>query len=653
MTTIKVSELPIISTPYNGSEYTLGIQNSGSVKVPALNLAAATGASLVGTTPSGTLAASTVAASLTELDTEKASTTALIASTGSTLVGTTTGGTGAVTRTVASKLNDVVSVKDFGAIGNGVADDTAALILGNNSAGGLYFPQGSYNVTSNITFSDFCNFEAGAILNIATDVVVRFNKGFFAPVQQAFHCVGTATVTFNFAFTDTGHPEWWGAVANSSGADCSIGINAAIIALKTTVLMAADYYCSSTVLMQTEHRKLIGSGAGAWAAIGDCTRVLVKSATLTVLKIGPNTIPAGGINNFQKDNYISEILFTRTIVPDVNTQSASVLIQFTLYTEIVHCLAYESMTGFLIKATAQTHISHSYAFRSTAGTGGTDYWYGFYLDGRTSIGSGGNASTYITECNASVGGLSATFNSAGVYADGGAADLFLTDFESTSCYIGVNLTQTASQNGQCNIHLRNPIADAFYFAGVYITGTAATGAIEITGGYSAPVASPANTSWGVRIVSSLAAIAITGHQIVASPATLTGGLLIQNSTGIVAMNNMWTECNQQGVYITGSSNCYIADHIKNTRVTTNAAVTLAGTNSRIKMDMTISGGATGVFEVGYQLQGTGTTLSEFRCSGLDAAAITPGSADKLIYNGTSIIASGAFGTNNLAQGIMV
>ena len=36
-------------------------------------------------------------------------------------------GTGAVQRTVESKLQDVVSVKDFGAVGDGVADDTAAI----------------------------------------------------------------------------------------------------------------------------------------------------------------------------------------------------------------------------------------------------------------------------------------------------------------------------------------------------------------------------------------------------------------------------------------------------------------------------------------------------------------------------------------------
>ena len=60
-------------------------------------------------------------------------------------------GTGAVARTIESKLKDVVSVKDFGAVGDGVTDDTAAIqaaINYANSAGGavVWLPRGVYGI---------------------------------------------------------------------------------------------------------------------------------------------------------------------------------------------------------------------------------------------------------------------------------------------------------------------------------------------------------------------------------------------------------------------------------------------------------------------------------------------------------------------------
>ncbi|MGX5846924.1 hypothetical protein ACWGTO_07580 [Mesorhizobium sp. PL10] len=57
-------------------------------------------------------------------------------------------GTGAVSRTIQNKFTEILSVKDFGVVGNGVANDTAAIALAEAAraavGGELIFPSGSY-----------------------------------------------------------------------------------------------------------------------------------------------------------------------------------------------------------------------------------------------------------------------------------------------------------------------------------------------------------------------------------------------------------------------------------------------------------------------------------------------------------------------------
>jgi hypothetical protein len=64
-------------------------------------------------------------------------------------------GTGAVATNVQIKLRETVSVKDFGAVGDGVADDTVAInnavaYLNTLGGGGLFFPAGTYLLSAPI-----------------------------------------------------------------------------------------------------------------------------------------------------------------------------------------------------------------------------------------------------------------------------------------------------------------------------------------------------------------------------------------------------------------------------------------------------------------------------------------------------------------------
>lgn len=79
----------------------------------------------------------------------------LSANSGSSLIGFIQSGTGAVARTVQSKERDAVSVKDFGATGDGVTNDNAAMVAAEAAFGSVYWPAGTYilNAVPNIAKS--------------------------------------------------------------------------------------------------------------------------------------------------------------------------------------------------------------------------------------------------------------------------------------------------------------------------------------------------------------------------------------------------------------------------------------------------------------------------------------------------------------------
>ena len=111
------------------------------------DLAGSTGAASVGFAPTGALAATNVQAAITEVVSD------LAASSGSSTVGFLQSGTGAVARTLQAKGRDSVNVADFGAVGDGVTNDTAAInaaITAVRATGGgtVFFSAKNYKVTT-------------------------------------------------------------------------------------------------------------------------------------------------------------------------------------------------------------------------------------------------------------------------------------------------------------------------------------------------------------------------------------------------------------------------------------------------------------------------------------------------------------------------
>lgn len=77
----------------------------------------------------------------------------IISSSGSSIIGFIQSGTGATARTAQGKMRDAVSVLDFGAVGDGLTDDSAEIQAALNAHGTVLFPSGTYLVGTPLTMN--------------------------------------------------------------------------------------------------------------------------------------------------------------------------------------------------------------------------------------------------------------------------------------------------------------------------------------------------------------------------------------------------------------------------------------------------------------------------------------------------------------------
>lgn len=223
-------------------------------------------------------------ANFTNLNTDKAETSTLSASSGSNTIGFIQAGAGAVVTTTQSKLRQILSVKDFGAVGNGVTDDTAAIQAAHDAlgaaGGAIYFPAGYY-LTSAVIISYPCLLYGDGAM--ATWVIAK------NAASHVFKLTGSSIDVRDMVFGAN--------VTQSGGSFINIDTTASKINIEN-VLMTGWYV---GVLIQgisdisLRHCRLITGVPTTGIGISITSGILVTLTDVVTTGVGGGSSPAAGI----------------------------------------------------------------------------------------------------------------------------------------------------------------------------------------------------------------------------------------------------------------------------------------------------------------------------------------------------------------------
>lgn len=202
---------------------------------------------------------------------------------------------GAVTRSVRDRLAQILNVRDFGAAGDGSANDTAAIQAALNAApnqgAAVFFPAGTYRVTSTLTIPEISS-GAGSngILGIVKPVVLMgpYQGGWFGGLGS--NTEGSAVLKLDtgaaIALLDASGPSgkahWYGGIRDLALQDVQQSANT--IGLKLAALkgarferLAAHRFWKNVAMVDTDQAEDLGAWYSTWV---ECVLIKARSINL-------------------------------------------------------------------------------------------------------------------------------------------------------------------------------------------------------------------------------------------------------------------------------------------------------------------------------------------------------------------------------------
>lgn len=455
----------------------------------------------------------------------------------------------------------------------------------------------------------------------------------------------------------TGYPEWFGARSGDGSFDNRPALDACVAACPVMQLAAVDYWIHGRWTVSTHHRTIRGAGRNGDGP-NPATRVLLNSSTQDVFMVGTDTNP-GSINAFVQFVDVENVTFVSAAPPTppssgIQGGPSCVRGQYILNCSFTRVYTINGTNGFYFTGAVYSELKESSSQRLAAGTTpANDYFIGCMLDGTPSIGANtGIASFYIRKY--AVTGTTSALVNYGVYSANGFTDMFIDSVETSGVQFGITLNGNPGVTyGSEDCKVFNCVLDQVN-KGISLNAGSNTTAAVLMNNYVAVSASPSGGK-GIEIASTPlsgqgGSISLLGNQIIGGGGN-TVGISVSNSSGVQSVGNILTDLNNP-IQLSSVSQSRFSDRISNPIQSAGSAAILLSGSARIVLDCSANGKAA-AFPAGIRLSGSGNSVIEARMTGIDLGAVSGGSANKLISNGTQITTAGPFGSGSLAQGIMI